>query len=141
MAEIDRRIAAATAGGLIQTLALAAVVEASTSPPPATTSPAQVPVEGWVAFPVAMLVIVVGTIVVLIARPGSRRPIAALAVAATSLSFGLVFVLAGLFGDWSGEHRIFWQFLIPGLVILVGGLAGSIRIARGRRREAGRSVG
>ena len=141
MAELDRRIAVAAAGGLILAHALAVVVEASASPPPGTPSPAQVPAEGWVAFPVAMLVIVVGTIVVLITRPGSRRPIAALAVAATSLWLGLVFVLAGLFGDWSGEHRIFWQFLIPGLVIVVGGLAGSIRIARGRGRQAGRSVG
>jgi hypothetical protein len=136
-----RRVATAAVGALIGTVANTTATAAAVAARPAAEPISFDAVESWVAIPFAMLAMLVGSIVLLLVRPGWRRPIAALAVAAASLSLGAVLVLAGLFADWSGEHRIGWQFLAPGLAIIVGGLAVSARIARGGPRRSDGSVG
>jgi hypothetical protein len=43
---------------------------------------------------------------------------------------GFLYVLAGLFGDLSGEHRIFVLALVIGIVMMVLAVAGAIRLRR-----------
>ena len=87
---------------------------------------------------VVVAVVVVVTAIVLIRRPGSRRPVAALLMLLGTGVVALVFVLAALLSDWSGQHRIAPVPLVIGIIIMVLGLFITVRILRGSSGERGR---
>jgi hypothetical protein len=128
----------ASSMGLVAVAALIGTTLGSTGsaprdavPPPPPSGP-----EPWLAFPIAILGLVTLAVVLLILRPGSRRPIAAIAMLVASAWFGLLGILVGLFSDFSGRHEIAWPWLIGGCLVLAFGLLGSFRVLRGRSVRA-----
>lgn len=77
-----------------------------------------------------LLAVVLGTVLVALRRPGSRRPLAAIAAIALAGAIALVFIFAGLFSDWSGQHRVSVIPVVIGIGVLVLGISVAAGILR-----------
>jgi hypothetical protein len=98
-----------------------------------TFEPASLIGPGVVVAVVALVTIIA------IRRPGRRRPIAGLLTVVGSGLVALALVAAGLFSDFSGQHRTYPPLVIGGVVALVVGLILAARIVTGGRAPTTRT--
>ena len=79
--------------------------------------------------PALLLILAIGALALVSRRPRSRRPIGAV-LAVLLLVFGVLTLLAGLFGDLSGQHRVFIVPVGIGLAAIVVSVVGFWRLRR-----------
>jgi len=128
--KIPRRVTASAVAATVLAIARPLRAMAETGPAPVGTDVVVGdPFDPTLGIGLGILAaIVILVTVIAIRRPGSRRPIAALLTALVSGVVALAFVLAALFSDWSGQHRISPLPLVIGIAILIVGLAVAVRI-------------
>jgi len=84
--------------------------------------------------PGVVVAVVALVTIVAVLRPVWRRPIAALLTVVGAGLVALILVVAGLFSDFSGQHRAYPGLVIGGAVVLIVGLvAATLIIVAGRR--------
>jgi hypothetical protein len=127
------------AGAPVVALVTSLKAAASTGPVPVDQGTPEPDNPLW---PVPVAIGVVGALVALavLARPGWRRPIAASLVFLVGSIAAFVLVAGGFFSDFSGNHAVYWQLVVAGVAVLVGGTYAAIRIARGGRRSSEAAV-
>ena len=136
---IRRSIGFSAAGAPLVALVASLQAAASTGPVPVDLTPPEPDNPLW---PLPLAIGVVGGLVALAAliRPGWRRPIVASLVFLIGSIAAFVLVAGGFFADFSGNHAVYWQLVIGGVALLVGGTFAAIRIARGGRRSSEATV-
>ena len=85
---------------------------------------------GWLApLMLAIAILGVGFAISRLPDPFRRFVTVAAILVAAGLVGGLA-ILAGLFSDFSGQHRIAWPALILGIAVIATGILRSVRVAR-----------
>ena len=115
-------------------LAASAAAEASFVPGVSPETPTGSAVDGLVIPAIVVAVAVLGFIVLQRSAPG--RVGAGIILAVFAFLIGGVFVLAGLFGDLSGQHQVLVVALALGLVVMAGALFAMVRLWSSRTRGA-----
>lgn len=80
--------------------------------------------------------VVVAVALVAVLRPTWRRRMAVVGILVGSSLVAFAMVVAGLFSDFSGQHRTYPVLVVAGIAVLIVGLAIAARVAAIARRSA-----
>ena len=136
MVRTATRLAIATglAGASSAVWAASVAAEASFVPGVSPETVGQASVDPTVLGVLVLAVVVLA--VALVARSRSGRGAVGIGLSVAAFLFGGLLVLAGLFGDLSGQHQIFVVPLAAGIAVIAGAAYMAWRLSRGPARSA-----